>query len=200
MAIRLNGTGAVTRTSGFSLLELLVTIGIAGILAAIAVPAMRTYVQTYQASNAASSLVVALNYARSEAIKEDVPTAGGAGITICASTLATAPPTCDTGSWASGWIVLTPNVALGNAGVLQQSGALPATFTLTQAPANATIVFQPNGTAPALVGDINGRSSFKLCDARGAKFARELEVSRTGIIQASQTLGQDVSGAALTCP
>jgi type IV fimbrial biogenesis protein FimT len=201
MRIRLNATDASNGSSGFSLLELLVVMGIAGILAAIAIPGMRSYVQSNQAANAATNLVVSLNYARSEAIKEDWPTAGGAGVTICASTQASNPPACDTTSWASGWIVTTPNTALGTLGVLQAVGAVPTGMTLTQTPGNAAIVFLPNGTASGLAGDANGRSSWKLCDSRGATMAREVEVSTGGIIQAASRVGFDVTGtAALSCP
>ena len=193
MAIGLKTHSAVGMQAGFTLFELLIVVGIAAILAAIGLPAMRQFVQNYQASNAASGLVTSLNYARSEAIKEDQPSAGGAGVQICASSGAVA---CDTTNWATGWIVLSP----AGAAPLQIIGALPSTMTLTVTPANAAVVFLPNGTAPALAVGANQRAMFKLCDSRGARAARDVEVSIGGIIQASSVLGHDVSGAALTCP
>jgi phosphoserine aminotransferase len=92
--------------------------------------------------------------------------------------------------------VLSP----ANAPPLQQTGAVQSTITIKQTPANAAVVFQPNGTAPALAVGANGRFMLTLCDSRGANFAREVEVSVSGIIQASATPGKDVSGAALVCP
>jgi type IV fimbrial biogenesis protein FimT len=181
---------------GFTLFELVVVMGIVGILTAIALPAMHRFVQNQQASSAASALITDLNYARSEAIKEDLSIAGGVGVSLCASTGAGANPTCDTGNWLSGWIVLSP----ANAAPLQWVGVLPTGLTLTTTPANASIVFQPNGTAPALTVGANGRVMFKLCDNRGATSAREVEVSANGIIQASPNPGLDVAGVALTCP
>jgi type IV fimbrial biogenesis protein FimT len=176
---------------GFTLFELLVTMSIAAILMTLAIPAMRHFVQEQQDSSAASSLVANLNYARSEAIKEDLPTGAGIGVSFCASTGAGANPTCDTPNWANGWIVLSS----ANAVPLQVAGALPAGLTLDTFPANPAIVFQANGTAPAIAVGANGRVMFVVCDVRGPAYAREVEVNVTGIIQAAATPGFDVSGA-----
>jgi type IV fimbrial biogenesis protein FimT len=183
---------------GFTLFEVLIVMLIVAVLAAFALPSMRQFVQNQQESSAASGLVSNLNYARSEAIKEDLPVAGGAGVTLCASTGAGNPPSCDTTNWASGWIVLSSNPAIAEP--LQATGALADGLTLTTTPANAVVLFQPNGTAPGLTVGGNGRVMFKLCDSRGANTAREVEVSLSGIIQAAAQPGSDVSGAALTCP
>jgi type IV fimbrial biogenesis protein FimT len=174
---------------GFSLFELMIVMAIAAILASLAIPAMRSFLQNQQAISAATTLVSALNYARSEAIKEDVSTAGGGGVSICPSSNGV---TCDAlGNWANGWIVLSSV----NPAPLAVSGALPAGMTLTSTPATLKIVFQPNGmtTLPAMV-------EFKFCDSRGANWAREVEVSLTGSIQAASQPGLDVSGVPLACP
>jgi type IV fimbrial biogenesis protein FimT len=181
---------------GFTLFEVVITLSIAAILVGLAMPAMRNFVQEQQDSSAASALISNLNYARSEAIKEDLPTGPGNGVTLCASTGAGAVPTCDTANWANGWIVSTSSAVPANP-VLQTTGALAAGLTLDTFPANAAIVFQPNGTAPAIAVGANGRVEFVICDARGPTFAREVELSVTGIIQAAAQPGFDVSGAAI---
>src|ERR1019366_2561507 len=170
---RRHGRGA----RGFTLIELVAVMGIVAILAALALPAMRQFLQNQQASSAASELITDLNYARSEAIKEDLSVAGGAGVSLCASTGTGANPSCDTGNWVSGWIVQSP----ANPVPLQVVGALPAGLTLTTTPSNAAVVFQPDGAAPALTVGANGRVMFTLCDSRGAAAAREVEVSVNGI-------------------
>jgi type IV fimbrial biogenesis protein FimT len=179
--------------AGFTVFELVITMSIAAILMGLAVPAMRNFMQEQQDASAAGALITGLNYARSEAIKEDLPTGPGNGVAFCASTGAGANPTCDSANWATGFIVLSS----ANAVPLQVVGALGAGLTLDTFPANAAIVFQSNGTAPAAAVGANGRVMFVMCDARGPAFAREVEVSVTGIIQASATPGLDVSGAAI---
>jgi type IV fimbrial biogenesis protein FimT len=192
----LRGQRLPSAQQGFTLLELMMVLLIAAILGMLALPSMRQYLQNQTLSTAASELISGLNYARSEAIKEDVSVNGGGGVQMCASTGTGANPTCDSANWNTGWIVLSST----SPNALQLVGALPSPLTLTTTPVNTTIAFQPNGTAQATAVAANGRVDFKLCDARGAHFAREVEVNIAGIIQASTTPGQDVSGAALTCP
>ena len=174
---------------GFTLVELLVVITVAGILMAIAFPGMRAMVQSQRGATAAGALVASMSLARSEAIKED---AAAAGVTVCASTNGT---TCDPGgAWANGWIVLPPPV-LGNA-PLQVSGALPTDLTVSVQPAIASLSFLSSGQAAFAAAFV----SFKFCDSRGAAFGRVVEVSRGGRIQAAPRVGQDIAGVALACP
>lgn len=64
--------GRHSRKSGFTLLELLVTIAIAGILIALAVPGFTSFIGSNRAEVQKSSFVNAINYARSEAVKRGV--------------------------------------------------------------------------------------------------------------------------------
>jgi type IV fimbrial biogenesis protein FimT len=56
------------------------------------------------------------------------------------------------------------------------------------------VVFDPRGLSST-------PSSFKVCDSRGAAFARSVQVFATGFVQAGATPGQVAWGStALTCP
>jgi len=189
-------TGEVRRAGrGFTLIEIMVTITVAGILLAIGVPAFQNFVQNDRDIGQANSLVGSLNYARSEAIKR------GFGITVCPSGGGT---TCVGGStaWAAGWIVVdTNNADCGGAPcpVLQSVPAMSGSNTLTPAGAAATgITFLSSGLpTPATT---NPALTIRICDTRGAAFARDVEVNSTGRVASSQNIGQTVGGAALVCP
>lgn len=175
---------------GFTLIEMLVVIGVAAILMAIAVPGMRGFMLNQRGATAASSLITSLSLARSEAIKED---AAAVGVRVCASADGA---TCDpAGVWSNGWIVLPPPVI--SLAPLQVVGPMPTGLTLTAQPALATVAFLSSGQTAALGAAF---VAFKVCDSRGANYAREIEVSLGGQIQAAPTVGHDVAGAALACP
>jgi len=185
------------RVTGFTLFELMIVMSIAAILAALAVPAMHSFLQTQEQISAVTQLVTELSYARNEAIKEDVPVTGanctGTGVCICASANAT---TCDpAGNWNNGWIVYSSSPTTNQ--VLEATGALQTGLTLTTNPAGTpAVTFAPDGTS-----NIGALTQFVFCDSRGASYAREVEVDVTGRIQASSTPGYDVTGATpLVCP
>lgn len=173
--------------SGFTLIELLITMTVAGILAAIAVPAFNNFVQNDRQVGQANSLVGSFNYARAEAIKQNI----AGGITVCPS--ADGNSCANTTNWAGGWIVTTDPTGV-NAAPLQAIPALAGSTTLT-----------PVGTTPAAVvfrstGLVNAPLTIRICDARGASAARDVEINATGRPATSQVPGQTVGGLAMTCP
>jgi len=94
-------TGA--RDGGFTLVELLVTMAIAGILLAIGVPSLQSFLADQAAAASADELAEGIRLARTEATKR------GISVTICASqNTSNATPTCsqvgDDG-WLTGWII-----------------------------------------------------------------------------------------------
>ena len=85
------------KNSGFTLVELMITIAIVGILAVVGIPSLKTFMQGSQLIASTNELVSALHIARSEAIKQN------SRVSICESSDGA---TCTTtGDWKNGWIV-----------------------------------------------------------------------------------------------
>ncbi|QFY91176.1 GspH/FimT family pseudopilin [Magnetovirga frankeli] len=142
------------KQSAFTLIELMVTVAVLGIVSAIAVPSYQTMTRNNRALSQNNSLVAALNYARSEAVK------GGRDIKVCPRNTAGTACQAD-GNWADGWLVLdeaNPCVAGGTAPCvlrafepLTGSTALTATKTSVsylargRALEEVTFTLKPNG-------------------------------------------------------
>lgn len=173
---------AVRANSGFTLMELLITIAVGAILVTLAVPAFQNFLRNDRQWTTANSLVMSLNAARSEAIKQDTavsvcPTANG---TSCSASSA----------WSQGWIVLSS--ASGSTPALTVP-TLATGSTLTEASGLTAVTFLSTGM-------VSAQAAFTLCDARGATQARYVQVGPTGSIASSSTVGQALSGAPLSCP
>lgn len=117
--------------AGLTLVELLVTLSIMGILLAIAVPSYQDAVLGSKLSSYANSLVASAQIAKSEAIKRN------STVTLCASSSGTACTT--SGDWGQGWIVIVGTT------VLQRQQALPSGMRVSQSGGTSSLTFQPTG-------------------------------------------------------
>jgi type IV fimbrial biogenesis protein FimT len=167
-------------------MELLITVVCGGILLSLAVPAFKTFLQNDQQWTTQSQLVMSLNAARSEAIKQDVANA----VQVCASADG---KTCG-GTWAQGWIAIN-QADPANPLVIQSVGAVPTGTTVTETAGWNAVTFLSNGT-------VNHSVAFRVCDARGATQARYLQVNTMGRVASGPTVGFDLSTppVALVCP
>lgn len=83
------------RHSGFTLIELMITIAVAAVLLAIGLPSFQQSLRSNRVATATNEMIGALSLARGEAIRNN---GGGA---VCPSTNGTA---CG-GAWSDGWLV-----------------------------------------------------------------------------------------------
>ena len=94
------------KSSGFTLIELMVAIAIVSILMTLAVPSFIQMFQSNTISSNVNNFLADMRYARSEAVRR------GGGVIMCRSDAPeAASPVCGSGSgpgtngWVSGWII-----------------------------------------------------------------------------------------------
>ena len=157
-----------TKQTGFTLLELMITIAVLGVLLGIAIPSFQTMILNSRLTTQANQVITALNYARSEAVKRGSPA------TVCSSNGGTA--CAGAINWTTGWLVFADPDGDGvvDAGetVLRVWPALEGGNTLNYGKDRVT--FRSTGFATGF------NDTFQLCDKRGKDDARSTIVNAMG--------------------
>jgi type IV fimbrial biogenesis protein FimT len=153
------------RGQGFSLVELMVALAVAAILAGIAIPAFDSFILSNRLSSYASAFSASARVARSEAMKRNLP------VTLCKSINGTS---CSTsGGWEQGWIVLSGTT------VIKAQQATVAGYLLSSS--TSSLTFQPSGLGAT-------QTAVTVCRALplGTQ-ERQVTVSATGRASISKT-------------
>ena len=182
MKLRTLRASNCAKSLGFTLVEVLVTMSVAAVLTAVAIPSFKSFLQNDRAMTQSTSLVLSLNIARSEAIKQDI----SGGVAVCPST---GGLTCSGAStWEQGWIVLSTAAASVPTQVVP---SLSIGTKLREAANSTAVTFLSSGIvlAPA---------AFTLCDSRGTSQGRYIQVTATGRV--ASAVGKDLAGHTLVCP
>ncbi|MBS0444973.1 MAG: GspH/FimT family pseudopilin [Proteobacteria bacterium] len=177
------------RACGLTLVELMITIAVMAILMSLAAPSFTTLVMNSRVNTQLDSFFNGLNYARSAALNQSLY------VHVCPVGAVDASPDCGA-QWSAGWMVVSVP-ASGPATVLQSWRAATQGPVISSEPVGGTPATQVNFDPRGLAGN---QANFKICDARGAAYARSLQVLPTGFVQAGPTPGQAVWGGALACP
>ncbi|WP_129647268.1 GspH/FimT family pseudopilin [Peristeroidobacter agariperforans] len=197
------------QSAGFTLLELMTALSVAGVLLAIGVPAFTDITRNNRLTTAANDLLRSTQVARTESIKRQVP------VVVCASSDSTAAtPTCNDGAFSQ-WIVFVDTDAdwspdVGEP-VLERHPPLDPTITVRN-DLNGIISYGANGFAtPPVSGGKLATDRIVLCDARGNELvgtdssaARALVVEATGRVRITKKrteVAEAITGAgAGGCP
>jgi type IV fimbrial biogenesis protein FimT len=166
---------------GFTLVELMVTIAVVAILAAVAVPGLQAFVARSGMNGVRDDFAIALQRARLDAINRNtcvsVCQLAAAGGTQCATGAAV-------GQWHQGWVTYVDAAcsgALTAADVIsvRQPGNARYTLQVGNGGAVGVMTFDPRG---ALVA---GVATFEVRDARdrNSPHGRDITVSRQGRVQ-----------------
>jgi type IV fimbrial biogenesis protein FimT len=194
---------ALSRSGGFTVVELMIVLTLAVVLGSLTIPSMRTMLRNGRLTSATNDLLASLNRARTEALKQQAPTA------VCfTSDPSATSPVCDYGA-ARGWIVFVDSNGdwsrQANEAVLERHAALDSSVTV-KADGDAIIAFSATGFATPS-GAHQALRTVIFCDARGvvaagaSSTARALLVSTTGRARSVSAFAdvQSALGGA-TCP
>jgi type IV fimbrial biogenesis protein FimT len=165
--------GGANRQRGFTLLELVTTVTVAGVLLWVAVPSFFNTSRNSHAAADANELVSAFSIARSEAIRR------AGRITVCPSSDGAS---CG-GGWSGGWIVFTDTAATDTADppvvgtVLRVSP--PPTGTPAISGGSDWVRFLPRGYARSKSGAMPVTFTIAVQGCTGQQ-ARTVEVNGVG--------------------
>ena len=138
-------TDMPSRSRGFSLLELMITISVMAILLAVALPSFRDVIHRNQVSSASNAVLASVNYAKSEAVTR------GQLVSMCPGNKTTG---CTSGGkvFDQGWIVYTypagaasANTAYAAASSILLRSTDPQTNVSIQAKSGTIISFGMQG-------------------------------------------------------
>jgi len=162
-------------------MELMTTLAVVGLIAAIAVPNLRPFIQNNRLTSASNDLLRSFQLARTEAIKRQQ------NVVVCASANPTAAnPTCSYGTF-SGWIVFQDTNANwqadGGEAVIERHDLVDSTVTVKK-DNNGIESYAATGFAnPA--GAQTPTRNILMCDVRGNKVTGTDSVERAVIISAT---------------
>lgn len=166
---------------GFSLIEMLVTVAIAAILAAIALPSFREFLVRQNTIEIANDLVGSLNVARIEAVKR------GVSVTV----------TPKAGGWSAGW-----DITAGGTSVTSHE-AVANTYSIQGAAAgtggsNAQVVFSATGS----ISPATSTYEFNVCrpaSSADSTQSRRVSISSSGSVTTHRDINSPTASPAGTC-
>jgi type IV fimbrial biogenesis protein FimT len=159
---------------GFTIIELLITIAVIAVAAAVALPSFREFNIRMAVTSTTNDLVHAINVARAEAAKR------GSNVTVTAA-----------GSWTNGWSVLA------GAETILRHDALAPTYTIqsksTGGGSDTVITFLPTGNLLAATSfDLN--VCRPTADANAAQ-SRRVTIQGSGTVSSRRSVSGSPAGS-----
>lgn len=183
---------------GFTIVELVVTLTVLGILTAIAVPQFTEFLRNSRRAATINELVGSLSLARSEAVRRGLP------VVMCKAVDDTACRTGAGDTWQAGWLVFV-NTDADSPPVLDAGETVLKVRTV---PASGYQLRPSVGVSNFIAFGADGSAgqagSFTYCDSRGTPRARAIVVGEVGRVRLSRDTNADGveedDDGALSCP
>ena len=144
-----------TKNRGFTLLELMLTLAVVGVVIGIGIPSFQEMIKNSRIVSNTNALIGVFNFARFEAIKR------GNTVTLGQR---------NTTTWAGGVVVSS---ATGDE--LRVSEPLPTANTVVSSNSRSSFVFQASG-------EVNNDDVLTICDDRTGETGRQITLLTSGII------------------
>ena len=176
----------VASSRGFTLIELMITVGLTGLLLSMAVPALSQFTSNSRQTSAINDFVSSMHVARSTAVTTNFR------VTVCASS---GGSNCEAVSWDQGWIVFadrdSDQAVDGDEVIAAASDGIDG-LSIQSAEFDEFFMYRPNGRV--MNASINGNSGqFTVCDDRGASYAKVLIFDLSGRPRVSKHLADGSS-------
>jgi type IV fimbrial biogenesis protein FimT len=169
---------------GFTIPEVVITLGIAAIILSTAVPSVSNTIKNNRLATRVNDIITDIHFARSEAAKRDVR------VILCRSSNPNAgTPQCNVDSdndytWTWGYLIFADNGTAANSvydagsDILLRRGqpAASGVKMRTNSTWNRNLEFNPNGSIHE-----GGVAIMSICDDRGKEDGRQIVVSLSGI-------------------
>ena len=170
------------KSTGFTLPELMITLGIIAIVLSTAVPGISSMIRDNALAKQLNTVITDIHYARTEAVKRDVR------VILCRSASPNATsPSCGgtTQVWETGYIVFADdgnnNNSVYNAGtdtlLIRGQPASSGIKMRTNSTWNNNLQFNPDGST----NESGSTASMALCDSRGSTNGRTIQVAANGV-------------------
>lgn len=180
------------RQQGFTIIELMITVALIAIIAAIGIPSFKDLIASNRVVSSINELHAGLRLARVEAVKRN------ADVVFCTS----ADQASCGGNWGDGWLIFHDadgNGAVGANELIRVGDGVHNGYTLTFSGGVSSITFQARGLTSGASG------TFKLCDPDAdAGLARGIILLSTGATRRSLDtdgtgIHEDNGGADFSC-
>lgn len=192
---------------GFTLLEMMLAITVAGLILGLGVPAFGQYIRNSAMTSGANDLLGGMYVARSEAVKRRQQT-----VVCMAASPEGADADCD-GDGSTGWIAFVDADADGavDAGedvLLRHAGREGMTMSMMPTDSGAYFAYAPSGFGIGIAALGDPMAAVVMCDDRGnvatddddLSAARGLELSATGRPRVTRSVAEIEADAMGGCP